>query len=53
MWTTCYHAYPTQAAFGRYKGSGNDRETRKTGLDHDQQTKNLLVSYAAQRLGFS
>jgi aldehyde dehydrogenase len=52
VWTNCYHAYPAHAAFGGYKKSGIGRETHKMMLDHYQQTKNLLVSYSAQRLGF-
>ena len=32
--------------------SGIGRETHKVMLDHYQQTKNLLVSYAEQKLGF-
>ncbi|MHB9857024.1 aldehyde dehydrogenase [Streptomyces sp. YIM S03343] len=52
IWTNCYHAYPAHAAFGGYKGSGIGRETHKMMLDHYQQTKNLLVSYSAQKLGF-
>ena len=52
VWTNCYHAYPAHAAFGGYKGSGIGRETHKMMLDHYQQTKNLLVSYQPQKLGF-
>jgi aldehyde dehydrogenase len=52
VWTNCYHAYPAAAAFGGYKGSGVGRENHKMMLDHYQQTKNLLVSYSAQKLGF-
>jgi aldehyde dehydrogenase len=52
VWTNCYHAYPAHAAFGGYKESGIGRETHKVILDHYQQTKNLLVSYAEQKLGF-
>lgn len=52
VWTNCYHAYPAHAAFGGYKGSGIGRETHKMMLDHYQQTKNLLVSYVPQKLGF-
>ncbi len=52
VWTNCYHAYPAHAAFGGYKGSGIGRETHKMMLDHYQQTKNLLVSYSPQKLGF-
>ena len=52
VWTNCYHAYPAHAAFGGYKGSGIGRETHKMMLDHYQQTKNLLVSYDEQPMGF-
>ncbi|WP_275007129.1 acetaldehyde dehydrogenase ExaC [Promicromonospora iranensis] len=52
VWTNCYHAYPAAAAFGGYKGSGVGRENHKMMLDHYQQTKNLLVSYAQGAQGF-
>ena len=52
VWTNCYHAYPAHAAFGGYKQSGIGRETHKMMLDHYQQTKNMLVSYSAKKLGF-
>lgn len=52
VWINCYHAYPAHAAFGGYKESGIGRETHKMMLDHYQQTKNLLVSYSEQKLGF-
>jgi len=52
VWTNCYHAYPAAAAFGGYKGSGIGRENHKMMLDHYQQTKNMLVSYSANKLGF-
>ena len=52
VWTNCYHAYPAGAAFGGYKESGIGRETHKAILDHYQQTKNLLVSYSPNALGF-
>jgi len=52
VWTNCYHAYPAHAAFGGYKESGIGRETHKAMLDHYQQTKNLLVSYSPDKLGF-
>ena len=52
VWTNCYHAYPAHAAFGGYKESGIGRETHKVMLDHYQQTKNLLVSYDPNKLGF-
>ena len=52
VWTNCYHAYPAHAAFGGYKKSGVGRETHKRALEHYQQTKNLLVSYDVNPLGF-
>ncbi len=52
VWTNCYHAYPAHAAFGGYKQSGVGRENHKMMLDHYQQTKNLMVSYSAKKLGF-
>ena len=52
VWTNCYHLYPAHAAFGGYKKSGIGRETHKMMLDHYQQTKNLLVSYSPNALGF-
>ncbi|MCU7865487.1 MAG: aldehyde dehydrogenase, partial [Candidatus Thiodiazotropha sp. (ex Lucinoma borealis)] len=52
VWTNCYHLYPAHAAFGGYKKSGVGRETHKMMLDHYQQTKNMLVSYDINPLGF-
>ncbi|KRF10700.1 aldehyde dehydrogenase [Paenibacillus sp. Soil787] len=52
VWTNCYHAYPAHAAFGGYKSSGIGRENHKMMLSHYQQTKNLLVSYSPDALGF-
>ncbi|WP_353571886.1 aldehyde dehydrogenase family protein [Candidatus Albibeggiatoa sp. nov. BB20] len=52
VWTNCYHIYPAHAAFGGYKKSGVGRENHKMMLDHYQQTKNLLVSYDVNPLGF-
>ncbi|WP_103355523.1 aldehyde dehydrogenase [Amycolatopsis sp. CA-128772] len=52
VWVNNYHAYPAHAAFGGYKASGIGRENHKMMLDHYQQTKNLLVSYSDQALGF-
>ncbi len=52
VWTNCYHLYPAHAAFGGYKQSGIGRENHKMMLDHYQQTKNLLVSYNENKLGF-
>jgi aldehyde dehydrogenase len=52
VWTNCYHLYPAHAAFGGYKQSGIGRENHKAMLDHYQQTKNMLVSYSPNALGF-
>lgn len=52
VWTNCYHLYPAHAAFGGYKQSGIGRENHKMMLDHYQQTKNLLVSYNPNSMGF-
>jgi len=52
VWTNCYHHYPAHAAFGGYKKSGVGRETHKMVLEHYQQTKNMLVSYDVNPLGF-
>lgn len=52
IWTNCYHLYPAHAAFGGYKKSGVGRETHKLALGHYQQTKNMLVSYDVNPLGF-
>ncbi|MCO5313377.1 MAG: aldehyde dehydrogenase family protein [Microthrixaceae bacterium] len=52
VWTNCYHLYPAHAAFGGYKSSGIGRENHRMMLDHYQQTKNLLVSYSPDKLGF-
>ncbi|WP_159911744.1 aldehyde dehydrogenase family protein [Pantoea sp. 18069] len=52
VWTNCYHHYPAHAAFGGYKESGLGRENHKMMLNHYQQTKNLLVSYSEDKMGF-
>jgi aldehyde dehydrogenase len=52
VWINCYHAYPAHAAFGGYKKSGIGRETHKMMLNHYQNTKNLLISYDVNPLGF-
>ncbi|MCF6344198.1 MAG: aldehyde dehydrogenase family protein [Devosiaceae bacterium] len=52
VWTNCYHAYPAHATFGGYKQSGIGRENHLQMLGHYQQTKNLLVSYSPNKLGF-
>jgi aldehyde dehydrogenase len=52
VWTNCYHQYPAHAAFGGYKQSGIGRETHLMMLNHYQHTKNILVSYDPNPLGF-
>jgi aldehyde dehydrogenase len=52
VWVNCYHAYPAHAPFGGYKKSGFGRETHKMMLNHYRQTKNMLISYDKNRLGF-
>ncbi|MFZ1633107.1 MAG: aldehyde dehydrogenase family protein [Chitinophagales bacterium] len=52
VWVNCYHAYPAHAPFGGYKKSGFGRENHKMMLDHYRQTKNMLISYDKQKLGF-
>src|SRR5699024_12131988 len=52
VWVNSYHSYPAHAAFGGYKMSGFGRENHLMMLDHYQQTKNLLVSYSENKLGF-
>ncbi|MBL7805757.1 MAG: aldehyde dehydrogenase [Saprospiraceae bacterium] len=52
VWVNCYHAYPAHAPFGGYKKSGIGRETHKMMLGHYRQTKNMLISYSKNPLGF-
>jgi aldehyde dehydrogenase len=52
VWVNCYHAYPAHAPFGGYKMSGFGRETHKMMLSHYRQTKNMLISYCKDKLGF-
>lgn len=52
VWVNSYHAYPAHAPFGGYKKSGFGRETHKMMLAHYRQTKNMLISYNKQKLGF-
>jgi len=52
VWVNNYHAYPAHSAFGGYKDSGIGRETHLMVLEHYQQTKNLLISYSENKLGF-
>ena len=51
VWVNQYHSYPAHAAFGGYKQAGIGRENHLMMLNHYQQTKNLLVSYADQPTG--
>jgi len=52
IWCNCYHAYPAGASFGGYKKSGIGRETHKMMLNHYRHTKNVLMSYDKNPLGF-
>lgn len=52
VWVNQYHAYPAGAPFGGYKQSGVGRENHKMMLDHYRQTKNMLISYNKNKLGF-
>lgn len=52
VWVNCYHAYPAHAPFGGYKKSGFGRENHKMMLGHYRQTKNMLISYDKNKLGF-
>lgn len=52
VWCNCYHAYPAHASFGGYKKSGIGRETHKMMLNHYRHTKNILISYDKNKLGF-
>ncbi len=52
VWVNNYHAYPAGAPFGGYKQSGVGRENHKMMLGHYRQTKNMLISYNKNKLGF-
>ncbi len=52
VWVNQYHNYPAGAPFGGYKQSGVGRENHKMMLNHYRQTKNMLISYSKQKLGF-
>lgn len=52
VWVNQYHSYPAGAPFGGYKQSGIGRENHKMMLDYYRQTKNMLVSYNKEKLGF-
>src|SRR5210317_1580610 len=52
VWFNCYHLYPAHASFGGYKKSGIGRETHKMMLDHYRHTKNVLMSFDKNPMGF-
>ncbi|EEI92702.1 aldehyde dehydrogenase (NAD) family protein [Sphingobacterium spiritivorum ATCC 33300] len=52
VWVNQYHSYPAGAPFGGYKQSGVGRENHKMMLGHYRQTKNMLISYSKEKLGF-
>ena len=52
VWVNCYHAYPAHAPFGGYKKSGFGRENHLMMMNHYRQTKNMLISYDKNKLGF-
>jgi len=52
VWVNNYHSYPAGAPFGGYKQSGVGRENHKMMLGHYRQTKNMLISYNKNKLGF-
>ncbi|MDT8321375.1 MAG: aldehyde dehydrogenase family protein [Xanthomonadales bacterium] len=52
VWVNCYHLYPAHASFGGYKKSGIGRETHKMMLDHYRHTKNVLISFDKNPMGF-
>jgi len=52
VWVNCYHLYPAHASFGGYKKSGIGRETHKMMLEHYRHTKNVLMSFDKNPMGF-
>jgi aldehyde dehydrogenase len=52
VWVNNYHSYPAHAPFGGYKKSGFGRENHKMMLEHYRNTKNMLISYDKNKLGF-
>lgn len=52
VWVNCYHAYPSHAPFGGFKKSGFGRECHLMMLEQYQQTKNMLISFDKNKLGF-
>ncbi len=52
VWVNCYHLYPAHASFGGYKKSGIGRENHRMMLNHYRHTKNVLISYDKNPMGF-
>ena len=52
VWVNCYHLYPSHASFGGFKKSGIGREGHKMMLNHYRRTKNVLMSFDKNALGF-
>ncbi len=52
VWANCYHLYPAHASFGGQKKSGIGRENHKMMLNHYRMTKNVLMSYDKNPMGF-
>ena len=52
VWVNCYHVHPAHAPFRGYKKSGFGRETHLMMMNHYRQTKNMLISYDKNKLGF-
>lgn len=52
VWVNCYHTYPAHAPFGGYKKSGFGRENHVMMMNYYRQTKNMLISYDKNKLGF-
>ena len=52
IWVNHYHNYPAHASFGGYKKSGIGRETHMMMLNHYRNTKNILMSFDKNPLGF-
>jgi aldehyde dehydrogenase len=52
VWVNCYHLYPAHSSFGGYKKSGIGREGHKMMLEHYRHTKNVLMSFDKNPMGF-
>ena len=52
VWANCYHHYPAHASFGGYKRSGIGRENHKMMLNHYRHTKNVIMSFDKNPMGF-